>query len=129
MYLFLIVQLDLVTWIYSETTWTVYKIMLPLYMEVPYESKLFVLIGLDINLSLLSWVSFSDFQPFWPNFWGVVLGMSRQSRQGLGNVSTTSQQRWSYYWSNQEFVRCLDANLGVSSKVVCLQSPTDPYRA
>ena len=98
-------------------------------MQVPNESKLFVLTGLDINHFSLFWVYFTEIQPFWPNFLRVVLGMSRQSRQGLGHVSTTSQQRWSYYWSSQELVRCLDTNLGVSSKVACLQSHTESYRA
>ena len=45
-----------------------------LHMEVPNESKLFALIGLDINHFLLLWIYFIEIQPFDQTFGGGGFG-------------------------------------------------------
>ena len=67
----------------SQTAQTVYRqsferIYYMLHMKVPYESKLFVLSGLDINQALFVWV-YLFFSNHLDQTFGVVLGMSRQS--------------------------------------------------
>ena len=71
----------------SQTAQTVFRqslkrlYYLMLHMEVPYESKLFVLSGLDINLALFLWVFllfFNHFdQTFGGWFWGCLDSLDR----------------------------------------------------
>ena len=70
----------------SQTAWTDFRqslkrLYFTLHMEVPDESKLFVLSGLDVNQVLFLWFFFLFSNHFDQSF-GGGFGISRQSRQG-----------------------------------------------